>query len=29
MAGNEYREGSFKEGMPPKGYFDVRRSEGS
>jgi hypothetical protein len=27
MSGNEYREGSFQEGMPSKGTFDVRRSE--
>jgi hypothetical protein len=26
MARKEYREGSFKRGMPPKGYFDVKRS---
>jgi hypothetical protein len=25
----KYKEGSFKGGMPPKGYFEVRRSEGS
>jgi hypothetical protein len=29
MARKEYREGSFKGGMPPKGYFVVRRSGGS
>jgi hypothetical protein len=29
MAEKEYMEGSFKRGMPPKGYFDVRRLEGS
>jgi hypothetical protein len=29
MAGKEYMEGSFKGGMPPKGYVDVRRLEGS
>jgi hypothetical protein len=28
MAGKEYMKGSFKGGMPPKGYFDVRRSGG-
>jgi hypothetical protein len=26
MAKKEYREGSFKGGMPPKGYFEVIRS---
>jgi hypothetical protein len=26
MAEKEYREGSFKMGMPPKVYFEVRRS---
>ena len=29
MAGKEYQEGSFKEGMPSKGYFVVKRSWGS
>jgi hypothetical protein len=29
MAGKEYSEGSFKGEMPPKGYFDVRRSRES
>jgi hypothetical protein len=29
MAENEYREGSFKEGMTPKGYFEVGRLGGS
>jgi hypothetical protein len=26
MAEKEYKEDSFKGGMPPKGYFEVRRS---
>ena len=25
----EYKEGSFKRGLSPKGYFDVRRLRGS
>jgi hypothetical protein len=29
MAEKEYMEGSFKREMPPKGYFEVRRSGGS
>jgi hypothetical protein len=29
MAEKEYKEGSFKGGMPPKRYFEVRRSGGS
>jgi hypothetical protein len=29
MAEKEYREISFKKGMLPKGYFEVRRSGGS
>jgi hypothetical protein len=29
MAKKEYREGSFKGGMPPKGDFEVRRLGGS
>jgi hypothetical protein len=29
MAKKEYIEGSFKGGMPPKEYFDVRRSGGT
>jgi hypothetical protein len=29
MAEKEYMEGSFKRGMPPKGYFEVKRSRGS
>jgi hypothetical protein len=26
MAEKEYMEGLFKKGMPPKGYFEIRRS---
>jgi hypothetical protein len=29
MARKEYREDSFKRGMPQKGYFEVRRLGGS
>jgi hypothetical protein len=29
MAKKKYKEGSFKKGMPPKEYFEVRRSGGS
>jgi hypothetical protein len=29
MTGKKYREGSYKGVMPPKGYFDVRRSGGN
>jgi hypothetical protein len=28
MAKKEYREGSIKRGMPPKGYFEVDNQEG-